>query len=139
MTLSIISMLTNLGLSLALVRVMGFGGLALATSLAALVNATLCVVLLRRHLDGLAGRSLALTFLKSGIAAAAMTMAVVGVTRSLSGGAGDTGTVVQALHLVAAIGAGLLVLALTARMLRIDEFTSLSAEARKWVQKLLAR
>jgi len=138
-TLSMNSMLTNLGLSLALVRVMGFGGLALATSLAALVNATLCVVLLRRHLDGLAGRSLALTFLKTGIAAAAMTMAVVGVNRSLSGGAGDTGTVVQTLHLVAAIGAGLLVLGLTARMLRIDEFTSLSTAARKWVQKLLDR
>ena len=68
-----------------------------------------------------------------------MTMAVVGVNRSLSGGAGDTGTVVQTLHLVAAIGAGLLVLGLTARMLRIDEFTSLSTEARKRVQKLLDR
>lgn len=137
--LSVVSMLTNLGLSLALVRVMGFGGLALATSLAALVNGLLCVVLLRRHLDGLAGRSLALTFLKTAMASAAMTIAVVGVNRSLSGAAGHAGTALQAFHLVTAIAAGLLVLAGTARMLGLDEFTSLSAAARTRVQKLLAR
>ncbi len=137
--LSVVSMLTNLGLSLALVRVMGFGGLALATSLAALVNAALCILLLRRHLDGLAGRSLALTCLKTTVASAAMTMAVVGVNRSLSGATDSADTTLQALHLVAAIGAGLLVLAVTSRMLHIREFTSLSAEARKRVQKLLDR
>ncbi len=132
--LSVVSMLTNLGLSLVLVRVMGFGGLALATALAALVNATLCVVLLRRHLDGLAGRSLALTFLKTGIASAAMTAAVIAVNRSLSGSAGDAGTAMQALHLVAAIAAGLFVLALAAWVLRIGEFASLAADVRGRLQ-----
>ncbi len=137
--LSVVSMLTNLALSLVLVRVMGFGGLALATSLAALLNATLCVVLLRSHLGGLAGRSLALTFLKIGVASAAMTLTVVGVNRSLSGSAFHVGIALQAIHLVVAIAAGLLVLALTARTLRIAEFTSLATEARRRVQKLLDR
>lgn len=137
-TLSVVSMATNLVLSLVLVRTMGFGGLALATSLAALVNAALCVVLLRSHLDGLAGRSLALTFVKTLVASAAMTLAVMGVNRSLSAAA-PGGLIVQMLHLVAAIVAGLLVLALAARALHIGEFMALASDARRRVRKLLDR
>ena len=48
----------NVVASLALVRAIGFRGLALGTSIAALVNAALLLGLLRRRLGGLDGRRL---------------------------------------------------------------------------------
>lgn len=135
--LSTASMLTNLGLSLVLVRMMGFSGLALATSLAALVNAALCLVLLRGQLDGLGGRMLVTAFLKIVTASAAMTAAVVAVNRALSGIAAGSSAMVQALTLGASIGAGLVVLAGAAHVLRIEEFASLVAGARTQARKLL--
>ncbi len=47
--LSTVTIVVNLALSLILVRWIGFRGLALATSLAAIVNGGLSLVLLRRH------------------------------------------------------------------------------------------
>ena len=54
--LSGVSVGVNLVLSLVLVRALGFVGLALATSMAALTNATLCLFLLRMQLGGIAER-----------------------------------------------------------------------------------
>ena len=50
-TLSAVSVVVNLVLSVLLVRWTGFAGLALATSTAAIVNAALCLVVLRAHLE----------------------------------------------------------------------------------------
>ena len=55
---------SNVGLSLALVRTIGFRGLALGTSLAALVNGALLMLLLRRQLDGIGEARLAVAFSK---------------------------------------------------------------------------
>ena len=49
------------------------------------------------------------------------------------------GTLTHAAALLLAIGAGLLTLLLAARLLRIEEFETLSAEARSKVGKLLSR
>ena len=54
----------NIVLSLALVRTLGFRGLALGTSLAALANGALLILLLRRRLDGIGGGHLAVAFAK---------------------------------------------------------------------------
>ena len=58
-TVSMITVVANATLSILLVRVFGFRGLALGTSLAALFNATVLLTLLRRHLGGLVGEQLA--------------------------------------------------------------------------------
>jgi len=66
-----------------LASMMGFSGLALATSIAALVNGTLCVVMLRAQLDGIGGRALIVSLLKVAAASAAMSAVVVTVNRLL--------------------------------------------------------
>jgi putative peptidoglycan lipid II flippase len=136
--LSAVSVTVNLVLSLIFVRELGFRGLALATSLAALVNATLCLLLLRSHLDGIAGGPLATAFTKVAVASAAMSGAVIGVNRALHGVVSGGGTLVQAASLLAAITAGLVALAVAARLLRIDEFGTLTTEARSRFRQLLA-
>jgi putative peptidoglycan lipid II flippase len=128
--LSTISVLVNLVLSLVLVRAMGFRGLALATSLAAIVNGGLCLLLLRTHLDGIGGRSLAMIFAKVTIAAAAMSAAVVVVDHLVRDAADAGGTGIRAAALLAAIVAGMAALAGSARLLHIAEFDTLVASVR---------
>lgn len=137
--LSSAAVAVNIGLSIVLVRTLGFGGLALATSLAALANASVCVLLLRRQLGGLHGGRLAATVGKVTLASAAMTLAVVTVNRALydfaSGGSSGT----RAVALLAAIAAGVAALVLTARLLRIEPFDELRAQVIRRVRKLLNR
>ncbi|MBS1819865.1 MAG: murein biosynthesis integral membrane protein MurJ [Acidobacteria bacterium] len=138
--LSTVSVLTNLALSLVFVRVMGFGGLALATSLAALLNAALCVWLLRRELGGsLDDARLMGVLTKVGIASIAMTAAVVTADRALYRFTSGASTLSRAAALSATIAAGVVALGLAARALQIEEFGFLTAEARRRVQKLLDR
>ncbi|MGC4085716.1 MAG: murein biosynthesis integral membrane protein MurJ [Vicinamibacterales bacterium] len=137
--LSAVSVSANVVLSLVLVRVMGFGGLALATSAAALLNATLCLVLLRRELNGLGGNQLLTLLIKVCLASMAMTLVVLIINRALYGFASDHGTLSLAMALLLAIGGGVITLLLAARALRIDEFDTLTAEAQRRVQKLLRR
>jgi putative peptidoglycan lipid II flippase len=59
---SVATVLINLGLNIALVRVLGFRGLALGTALAAIFNAAALLWLLRRRLDGIDGRRIATAF-----------------------------------------------------------------------------
>ena len=53
--MSVATVLANALLNIALVRVMGYRGLALGTSIAALFNAALLMFFLRRRLDGIEG------------------------------------------------------------------------------------
>ncbi|HUR35067.1 MAG TPA: murein biosynthesis integral membrane protein MurJ [Vicinamibacterales bacterium] len=136
--LSAVSVTVNLTLSLVLARVMGFRGLALATSMAALVNAALCLLMLRLQLDGIGGRRLAIAFVKVAVASAVMSVVVIAVHRSL-GGFAMRGTAPQVIALVAAIGSGVATLGVAARLLRVEEFAMLVSDARRRVQKLLSR
>jgi putative peptidoglycan lipid II flippase len=120
-TLSAVSVAVNVGLSLLLVRGLGFAGLALATSCAALVNAGLCVLVLRSHLDGLGGRPLAVTTLKVLVAAAVMS-AVVAAVNHVAAPVGHAGLARQAASLGLVILSGVGALALAARALGIEAF-----------------
>ena len=137
--LSAVSVTINLVLSLMFVPVMGFRGLALATSVAALANAALCVWLLRVQLDGIGGRHLATTFAKVSMASAAMSAAVFWVNRSLHGSSASGGTPGQAAALVATIVAGLVALGATARVLGVGELDPLYAEAQRRIRALASR
>ncbi len=120
----------NLAANLVLVRVMGFLGLALGTSIAMLVNGAVLLVLLRRRLRGVEDRYLWVTFVKIAIAAVIMA-AVSAAVEQFSGRAlVSTGSFVQALRLGLSIGAGLLTLAAAAKLLRIREFDAALAGAR---------
>ena len=69
---SMASVVVNVALNLALVRVMGYRGLALGTSVTALVNAGAQLLLLRRLLDGVELPTVARTFARVAVATAAM-------------------------------------------------------------------
>jgi len=119
---SIASVLVNAALNIALVRVMGYRGLALGTSIAALVNAEALMILLRRRLDGLEERRVATAFLKITLASAAMGAAAIAVERYSWLWIGGVGLMPQMIRLAIAIGVAVAVLAASAHLLHIDEF-----------------
>ena len=82
---SVAAIAANVLLSVSLVALMGFRGLALATSIAALGNGGLLVLLLRRRLHGIDGDRLAIVLTKVLVAAAAMGVAAWGIDYVMTG------------------------------------------------------
>jgi putative peptidoglycan lipid II flippase len=112
----------NVGLSITLVHVMGFEGLALGTSIAAIANAALLLWLLHRELDGIEGREIVTVLLKISVASAVMAMAIVATGYGLSTVLPGAGFTARTVRLGASIGTGLAALAAAAKLLRIREF-----------------
>jgi putative peptidoglycan lipid II flippase len=105
-----------------LVRVMGYAGLALGTSIAAIFNATVLLILLHRQLGGLnEGRILA-SLSRISAASAAMALAAFFADRWLETLLPGGALPLQIIRVGGAIGAALAVLALSAWALRIREF-----------------
>jgi putative peptidoglycan lipid II flippase len=123
---SVISILTNLGLNLWLNSIMGFRGLALGTAIAANVNAILLLVLLSRRIGGLDGRRIGISLLKISLASAVMGAAAyyaeAGLHAVLPARMMGYLIVPRILRVLGGIGAGLGTLALAAWALHIDEF-----------------
>jgi putative peptidoglycan lipid II flippase len=119
---SVIAVLVNAALNIVLVRAMGYTGLALGTSLAALFNATALFVLLRRHVGGINGRRLAGSAVRIAIASVAMGAAALMLDRWLSRAIPDPALVWQIVRLGASIAGALITLAAAAWVLRIEEF-----------------
>jgi putative peptidoglycan lipid II flippase len=120
---SIASILVNLVINLILVRALGFRGLALGTAVSATFNAVVLLWLLRTRLSGIDGQRTVVAFAK--ILAASLVMGVVAhltvtwLTASLPG----SSTGIKGIRVLAAIGAGVLALVGTARLMRIEEFS----------------
>ena len=118
---SVLTVALNVGLNLVLVRVMGYPGLALGTSIAAWLNASVLLVLLHRRLGGIEGRRLAGSFARTFLAAGAMG-AVVGAAEGMFGEiAAEGGLLIASLILAGEIALGLVVLAAAGRLLGIAE------------------
>jgi putative peptidoglycan lipid II flippase len=119
---SITSVVVNVALNVVLVRQMGYAGLALGTSLAAIINAALQLQLLRGQLGGIQLARISLTFVKISLAAAAMGVAAwfaeIWLRHFLPGGA----PAIQAVRVLGAIVAALAVLTLAATLLRVHEY-----------------
>jgi len=139
-TVSLTSIVSNLALNLVLVRLMGYRGLALGTTMAAIVNAGLLLWLLGRRLDGLDRRRVTVAFLKivlasllMGVAAWATEGWVRGLLPPAQSLAGWTGPLaVRLVRVAAGIGSGVAVLALASHLLQISEF-------RQAMRRVLAR
>jgi putative peptidoglycan lipid II flippase len=121
--LSTVTIVVNLALSVILVRWIGFRGLPLATSSAAIVHGGLALVLLRRQLGRIGGNQLAKAFLKIVAASAVMALVVAIALREVSSWAPGEGAGSQLVRLTITIGFGLTAVALSAKLLRISEFT----------------
>jgi putative peptidoglycan lipid II flippase len=132
---SVASIAINIALNLALVRVLGYRGLALGTSLTALLNGALQIWLLRRHLGGIDGRRIASTLGRILIAAMVMAAVAWATERSLQGLVAGDGFAARLIRVGASIGAGLAVLAIVSHLLRVPEVD----EARTLVWRRLWR
>lgn len=120
--ISVASVAVNLAVNLALVRVMGFRGLALGTTIAALFNAGTLLWALDRRMGGLERARIATAFLKITAASIAMGVAAVLVSRWTEALVPGHSTALRAVRVFASIGAGMAVLAAAARLLRMTEF-----------------
>jgi putative peptidoglycan lipid II flippase len=120
---SIATMGVNVVLNVTLVQVLGFRGLALGTSLAALFNGVALLILLRPHVGGLNGRQVLGSLVRIALAAAAMGAAAVGVEAWLAARMPGDALAIQIVRLTLTIGVALAVLAAASWLLRIREFT----------------
>ena len=132
------AILVNVSASVLLVRTIGFAGLALGTSLAAIANAALLLWLLRSRLGGLEGRRLLSTVAKIGASAIVMAIVARAIQRAMDGVMPGAGFAVRAFRLAFSIGGGLTALAFTAKMSRIEEFDDVTSMFLGRVRKLLS-
>ena len=128
---SVCTIAANIVFSVLLVDAMGFRGLALGTSIAALANGAVLLLLLRRQLGGIHGAHLALTLGKVTAAALVMALVASGVERWTTFPGDSWSLAAQAGRLLLAIVSGLVALALSAKLLRIREFDEVIAMARR--------
>jgi putative peptidoglycan lipid II flippase len=119
---SLFTVVVNATLNIVLVRVMGYAGLALGTSIAAIFNACALLVLLRRNLGGLNERHILSSLARIGLASLLMGLAAEGMQRWVEAAVPGDRIGTQVIHVGLSIAAGLVVLAASAWVLRIREF-----------------
>jgi putative peptidoglycan lipid II flippase len=119
---SIASVIANITLNMVLVRVMGYAGLALGTSVAAIVNATIQIVWLRHAIGGIDGRRVMMTFLKVTLASTVMAAAAYVTELWLHTLMPGQTLALRLLRVGLAIAVALGVLAIAASVLRVREF-----------------
>ncbi len=129
----------NLIASVALVRVIGFQGLALGTSIAAIVNAALLLTLLRRRLGGLEGRRLSITLLKVGVSTIVMAATAMAVQRGMDRLVSGAHMTPQLIRLGATIAGSLAALAAAANILGVEAFHDASEMVLSRVRKALGK
>jgi len=120
--ISIASVVVNAILNVALVRVLGYRGLALGTSIAALFNAAGLLWLLHFRLDGLDDRRVLSSLVRVTIASFVMGMATLVINDALAAWIPGDAFLWQATRLFLTILSALVVLGIAAHVLRIREF-----------------
>ena len=120
--ISMAAVATNALLNIALVQFLGYRGLALGTSIAALLNAVLLMAFLRRRIGGLDGRRVASSFARIVLASIVMAAAVVLVETAGAIWLPGDSLIRQIVRLGASIGVALVVVAAAAHVLHIPEF-----------------
>ena len=130
-TVSVLTVLVNAGLNVMLVRVLGFRGLALGTSIAALFNAAALLILLRRELHGIHEGRIISSFVRIAAAAGAMGVAAALLDRMLETRWPSGVLLMQVVRLSITIGLSLIVLGAASWLLRIREFTESLALVRR--------
>ncbi len=121
----------NIALSVALMKPLGVGGLALASSISSMVNMGALFALLRRRIGRVAGREMFDATLKMIGASLLMGLVAWGVYRLLGGYLAEERVATLALRLAAAIGAALVTYFGAAFILRAEEATHLASFLRR--------
>jgi putative peptidoglycan lipid II flippase len=121
---SVGSVAVNVALNLVLVRYLSYYGLALGTSITALLNAGMLLTLLRRRLGGLEGRRLFSVLVRTVVAALVMAGAAWGLERTLVDLVPGRALAAQLVHVGGSIAGALIVLAITTAPAGLHEFTT---------------
>jgi putative peptidoglycan lipid II flippase len=124
---SVVTIILNLGLNLWLNSIYGFKGLALGTAIAANANAGLLMYLLSKRLGGIDFPRIAVTFAKTCVAAALMGVAAYYAEAWLHGIFSQPAFLYRLIRVGGAIGIALAVLAASAHLLRLEEFSTAMA------------
>ncbi len=125
---SVLTVALNIGLNLVLVRVLGYPGLALGTTVASWLNAGVLLLLLHRRLEGIEARRVADSFARTCLAAGAMGAAVGAANHLVSGFAAESSLLTAGLILAGEIALGLVVLDAAARLLGLAELDEVRAQ-----------
>jgi putative peptidoglycan lipid II flippase len=128
---SIATVAVNVVASVMLVRLIGYRGLALATSIAALFNASALLVLLHRRLGGLDEAKMLASLGRTLVATLVMGATAVAVDHATNVLISGERLWLQIARLTITIGCSLLVLAAAAWVLRIRELIDLLALLRR--------
>jgi putative peptidoglycan lipid II flippase len=136
---SALSIAVNIAVSLTLVREIGYRGLALATSSAAICNGAVLLWLLHRHLHGLEAQRLAATTVKMLMASTIMAAGAVGIERGATLLIPGDRIVFQAARLAITIVFSVGILVVAAKLLRVEDLDDATSRVRRQAQKLLGR
>ncbi len=118
---SMATVVVNIVLNVLLVRVMGVGGLALATSLSATAGAMSLLMLLRRRIGRLKGRRTMEELVKTGIATVLCALVCLALDRILPPARGSLGSLWR---LIAGTGASLIVYIAAAAALKVRQISA---------------
>jgi putative peptidoglycan lipid II flippase len=129
MMASLLSIVINYAVSKITVDYLKIGhiGLALSISAVSIVNFALLFFFMRRKLDGIEGRGLFSTFAKVTLAAAAMGAVCWLLSHQIENHLGLDRLLPRFINVGASIAVGILVFALSARLLNVPEFTQLTS------------
>lgn len=119
---SITSVVANVVFAIVFVRWLGFAGLALGTSLAAILNAAIQLFMLSRELGGIEARRIAISLAKALVAATLMAVTAWYADAWLRAALPGSAIPMQAIRVLGAIAAALAVLSGAAWALRLHEF-----------------
>lgn len=119
---SAVAVAINIVLNLVLVRVLGFRGLALGTTVAAIAHAGILLWLLRGRIGRIGGREHLRVFARITLASIAMGAAAWETQHVLESIVAGHSTVVRAVRVFTSIGIGIAVLVASAHLLHIEEF-----------------
>jgi putative peptidoglycan lipid II flippase len=121
------SVLLNAALNVALVHRFGYLGLAVGTSITAILNSSVLLELLRRRLGGLEGGRLLAVLLRTLVASGVMGVAAWVTERAMETWLPGRGLVVHLVQVMASIAVALAALVGTARLVGLNELTDVIA------------
>lgn len=119
---SVLTVLANAALSVALYPVLGIRGLAFGTAIAATINAGLLFWLLSRRIGGLDVKQVGVVLVKMLIASAVMGAAAYLAEAQLHAWMPEAAFIGRVIRVAGGIGAGLVTLVVAAHFLHIKEF-----------------
>jgi putative peptidoglycan lipid II flippase len=119
---SVLSIIINIVLNVTLVRFLSYGGLALGTSVAAIVNAVTLFWLLRGRLNGVDGRRVGVALAKILVASIVMAIVAWTIEHELSMWWIGQSAFRRLVRVGLAVSGGLGTLLIMAKLLRLEEF-----------------